>query len=57
MSLHYTVMNRIGTRLDSNSSSKAHNSSSKLRSRSSNIIHHLKGRSELRDAIPCEIGF
>ena len=57
MSLHYTVMNQIGTRLDSNSSSKAHNSSSKLRSISSNIIYHLKGRSELRDAFPCEIGF
>ena len=34
------------------SSFKAHNSSSKLRSRSSNIIHHPEGRSELRDAIP-----
>ena len=57
MSLHYTVMNRIGIRLDSNSSFKAHNRASKLRSRSSNIIHHPEGRSELRDAIPCEIGF
>ena len=43
--------------LDSNSSFKAHNSSSKLRSISSNIIHHLEGRSELRGALTCEIGF
>ena len=57
MSLHYTVMSRIGTRLDSNSSSKAHNRACKLRSRSSNIIYHLKGRSELRDAFTCESGF
>ena len=57
MSLHYTVMSRIGIRLDSNSSSKAHNRACKLRSRSSNIIHHLEGRSELRDAFTCESGF
>ena len=43
--------------LDSNSSFKAHNRACKLRNISSNIIHHPKGRSELRDAIPCEIGF
>ena len=57
MSLHYTVMSRIGTRLDSNSSFKAHNRACKLRTISSNINYHLEGRSELRDAIPCEIGF
>ena len=57
MSLHYTVMNQIGTRLDSNSSFKAHNRACKLRSRSSNINYHLEGRSELRDALTCETGF
>ena len=44
-------------RLDSNSSFKAHNRACKLRSRSSNINYHLEGRSELRDALTCEIGF
>ena len=39
------------------SSSKAHNRACKLRSRSSNIIHHPEGRSELRGAFPCELGF
>ena len=43
--------------LDSNSSFKAHNRACKLRNISSNIIHHLEGRSELRDALTCEIGF
>ena len=43
--------------LDSYSSFKAHNRASKLRSISSNIIHHPEGRSELRDALMCEIGF
>ena len=57
MSLHYTVMSRIGTRLDANSSFKAHNTLYKLRTISSNIIHHLEGRSELRGAFPCELGF
>ena len=57
MSLHYTVMSRIGTRLDSNSSFKAHNTLYKLRTISSNINYHLEGRSELRDALTCESGF
>ena len=57
MSLHYTVMSRIGTRLDSNSLFKAHNTLYKLRTISSNIILHPRMNSELRDAIPCEIGF
>ena len=39
------------------SSSKAHNRACKLRTISSNIIHHPEGRSELRDAFPCELGF
>ena len=43
--------------LDSNSSFKAHNRACKLRNISSNIIHHPRGRSELRDALTCEIGF
>ena len=43
--------------MTSNSSSKAQNRSCTLRSRSSNIIHHLEGRSELRDALTCETGF
>ena len=43
--------------LTSNSSFKAHNRACKLRSISSNIIHHLEGRSELRGALTCEIGF
>ena len=57
MSLHYTVMSRIGTRLDSNSSFKAHNTLYTLRTISSNINYHLEGRSELRDALTCESGF
>ena len=36
---------------------KAQNRACKLRNRSSNIIHHPEGRSELRDAVTCEIGF
>ena len=43
--------------LTSNSSFKAHNRAYTLRTISSNIIHHPEGRSELRDAIPCEIDF
>ena len=43
--------------LDSNSSFKAQNRACKLRTISSNIIHHLEGRSELRDALTCEIDF
>ena len=39
------------------SSFKAHNTLCTLRTISSNIIHHPEGRSELRDAFPCEIGF
>ena len=39
------------------SSFKAHNRAYTLRSRSSNIIHHPTGRSELRDALTCESGF
>ena len=39
------------------SSFKAHNTLYTLRSRSSNIIHHPVGRSELRDALTCEIRF
>ena len=36
---------------------KVQNRACPLRTRSSNIIHHLEGRSELRDALTCEIGF
>ena len=43
--------------LDSNRSFKAHNSDYKLRTISSNIIHHPEGRSELRDALTCELEF
>ena len=43
--------------LDSDSSFKAHNRACKLRTISSNIIHHPEGRSELRDALTCELGF
>ena len=50
-------MSQVGGELDSNSSFKAHNTLCTLRSRSSNIIYHLVGRSELRDALTCEIGF
>ena len=39
------------------SSFKAHNTLYTLRSRSSNIIHHPKVRSELRGALTCEIRF
>ena len=39
------------------SSFKAHNTLYTLRSRSSNIILHPEGRSELRDALTCEIRF
>ena len=46
-------MNQIGIY----SSYKAQNRAYKLRSRSSNIIHHPERRSELRDAITCELGF
>ena len=44
-------------RLDLNNSSKARNRACKLRSRSSNIIHHPEGRSELRDALTSLRGF
>ena len=43
--------------LNSYSSFKAQNRACKLRNISSNIIHHLEGRSELRGALTCEIGF
>lgn len=36
---------------------KAQNSDYKLRNISSNIIHHPGGRSELRVALICELGF
>ena len=44
-------------RIDSYSSFKAHNRACKLRIISSNIIHHPEGRSELRGAFTCELGF
>ena len=43
--------------LNSNSSYKTQNTLCTLRSRSSNIIHHPEGRSELRGVFPCEIDF
>ena len=48
------TMSLIGIETISNSSSKTLNTLYKLRTRSSNIIHHPKGRSELRDAFMCE---
>ena len=45
--IHYTHIVRF----------EAQNRACKLRIISSNIIHHLEGRSELRDAFPCELGF
>ena len=53
----YRFIRLVNRRLTSNSSSKAQNRACKLRTISSNIIHHLEGRSELRDALTCELGF